>query len=109
MATKKKVEKVKPLPPALGGEELLVDPEAKANFWKPKVEGETRIGKFLGKTSTTYGEVLNVDTVDGLCQIPVSVVLKKVDWDKFTGRNLFFQYIGTKKRYRMYLVKALEQ
>lgn len=93
---------------AAGDEEVLVDPNAKANFWKPKVEGETRIGKLLGKTNTQYGEVLNVETADGLCQIPISVVLKKVDWDKYIGKNIFFQYKGTIKRYRNFFVKLVK-
>lgn len=88
--------------------DVLVDPAAKANFWKPKEEGESRTGKFLGKTTTTYGEVLNIDTANGLSQIPVSVVLKKVDWDKHIGKNLFFQYAGTVKRYRTFLVKIVK-
>ena len=92
--------------PTDDGDEVLVDPAAKANFWKPKDEGETRVGKFLGKSTTTYGEVLNLDTADGLCQIPISVVLKKVDWDKYTGKRLFFQYMGTVKRYRTFFVKV---
>jgi hypothetical protein len=102
-------EKGKPLPAALGGEEVLVDPEAKANFWKPKKDDESRVGKFLGKSTTQYGEVINLETADGLCQIPISVVLKKVDWDKHVGKNLFFQYKGTIKRYRTFLVKVVEK
>ena len=101
-------EKVDPIVTAAEGEEILVDPKAKANFWKPKVEGETKIGKFLGKTSTTYGEVINLDTADGLVQIPISVVLKKIDWDKHVQKNLFFQYVGTVKRYRTFLVKTIK-
>lgn len=89
-------------------EDVLVDPDAKANFWKPKDEGETRLGKLLGKTSTQYGEVLNVETATGLCQIPISVVLKKVDWDKYIGKNIFFQYKGTIKRYRNFFVKLVK-
>jgi len=106
MATKKK-EETKKQEVATGGEEVLVDPEAKANFWKPKVEGETRVGKLLGKTNTQYGEVLNLDTSDGPCIIPVSVTLKKVDWDKVIGRTILFQYKGTVKRYRNFFVKAM--
>lgn len=111
MVMKKKVEKVEkvdPIATAGADEELLVDPKAKANFWKPKVEGETKIGKFLGKSNTTYGEVINLETADGLVQIPISVVLKKVDWDKHVSKNLFFQYVGTVKRYRTFLVKTVK-
>lgn len=86
---------------------LLVDPDAKANFWKPSEVGETRVGKFLGKSTTQYGEVINLETAEGLAQIPISVVLKKVDWDKHVGKNIFFQYAGTKKRYRTFLVKLV--
>jgi hypothetical protein len=109
VSEKKKVaeKESKPLPASLGGEELLVDPDAKANFWKPKHDGETRVGKLLGKTNTQYGEVLNLDTSEGPCIIPISVTLKKVDWDKVVGRTLLFQYKGTEKRYRKYLVKAM--
>ena len=107
MSEKKKKETVKPLPASLGGEEILVDPEAKANFWKPKVVGETRVGKLLGKTTTQYGEVLNLDTPEGPCIIPVSVTLKKVDWDKVIGRTILFRYDGTVKRYRNFFVKAM--
>jgi hypothetical protein len=108
MATKKKAE-VKKQETTAGGEEVLVDPEAKANFWKPKIEGETRVGKLLGKTNTQYGEVLNLDTSEGPCIIPISVTLKKVDWDKFNGRTILFQYKGTVKRYRNFFVKAMSQ
>ena len=107
MSEKKKKETVKPLPASLGGEETLVDPDAKANFWKPKVVDETRVGKLLGKTTTQYGEVLNLDTSDGPCIIPVSVTLKKVDWDRVIGRTILFQYKGTEKRYRKFFVKAV--
>jgi len=107
MGTKKKTEAPKPLPASLDGEEILVDPEAKANFWKPKVEGETRVGKLLGKTNTQFGEVLNLDTAEGPCIIPISVTLKKVDWDKVIGRTIFFRYDGTVKRYRNFFVKAM--
>lgn len=107
MSEKKKTDKS--LPAALGGEEVLVDPDAKANFWKPKKEGEVVTGKLMTKSTTQYGEVLNVETANGLVQIPVSVVLKKVDWDKYIGRKIFFQYKGTQKRYRNFFVKALEQ
>ena len=102
-----KVEKVAKPVTTPEGEEILVDPDVKANFWKPKEEGETRVGKLLAKSSTQYGEVLNLETADGLCQIPISVVLKKVDWDKYIGRNLFFQYKGTIKRYRNFFVKTI--
>lgn len=104
MATK---DKAKVDATAKGGEDVLVDPDAKANFWKPKKEDEVRTGKFLGKSTTQYGEVINLETADGLCQIPISVVLKKVDWDKHVGKNLFFQYKGTVKRYRTFLVKVV--
>ena len=107
MATKKKGEVQKPLPASLGGEETLVDPDAKANFWKPKVKDETRIGKLLAYSDSQFGKVLNLETADGPCIIPVSVVMKKTDWERFVGRNIFFQYKGTVKRYKTYFVKAL--
>lgn len=88
--------------------DVLVDPAAKANFWKPKDEGETRMGKFLGKSNTQYGEVINLETAKGLCQIPISVVLKKVDWDKHVGKNILFKYEGTIKRYRTFFVKIVK-
>jgi len=109
LSAKRTKEKKAPLPPVLGGEEVLVDPDAKLLLWKPKEEGETRTGKLLGKSMLPFGPVLNLDTAEGLVQIPVSVVLKKINWDKYEGRNVFFQYTGTRKRYRMYLVKALAE
>ena len=109
MATKKKEEVEKTSKKDSTEEVLLVDPEAKANFWKPKKEGETRTGKFLAKSTTEYGDVLNLETPDGPCIIPISACLKKVDWDAVVGRNLFFQYVGTQKRYRKFLVKALAE
>ena len=88
--------------------DVIVDPKAKANFWKPTVEGESKTGKYLGKTTTTFGEVLNLDTPEGLCQIPVSIVLRKVDWDKHVGKHLFFRYDGTIKRYRTFYVSVVK-
>jgi len=102
-----KAEKVLAPPSTAAGEEVLVDPSAKANFWKPKEVDETKVGKMLGKSNTTYGEVINLDTATGLVQIPISVVLKKVDWDKYNGKMLYFQYRGTVKRYRTFFVKVV--
>lgn len=88
--------------------DVLVDPAAKANFWKPKEDDESRVGKFLGKSNTTFGEVINLETAQGLCQIPISVVLKKVDWDQHVGKKILFQYKGTVKRYRTFFVKIIK-
>jgi hypothetical protein len=108
--TVKKVDKVAAAvaAAAVADPDVLVDPAAKANLWKPKEEGESRTGKFLGLTPMPFGPVLNLETATGLCQIPVSVVLKKVDWEKHVGKNLFFQYAGTVKRYRTFLVKIVK-
>lgn len=97
-----------PAPAVPTDPDVLVDPAAKANFWKPKEEGETKVGKLLSKSTTTFGEVINLETADGLVQIPISVVLKKVDWDAHVGKKIMFQYKGTVKRYRTFFVKIVK-
>lgn len=88
--------------------ELLVDPKAKPNFWKPTVNGETKTGKLISVSPSGFGKALSVETAEGIVQIPVSVVLQKVPWESHVGKNLFFQYTGTVKRYKTYMVKVLK-
>lgn len=101
MATKKNVEI-----PEEG--ELLVDPKAKPNFWKPTVVGETKTGKLIAVSPSGFGRSLTLETAEGIIQVPISVVLQKVQWEKHIGVNLFIQYTGTVKRYKTYLVKTLK-
>lgn len=88
--------------------ELLVDPKAKPNFWKPKVVGETKTGKLIAVSPSGFGKSLTLETAEGIVQVPISVVLQKVQWEKHIGVNLFIQYTGTVKRYKTYLVKTLK-
>ena len=102
-------EKKEGYPPEMDEEQVIIDPKAKPNFWKPKKEGEEIIGKLTGIVTTGYGDTLQVSTASGLVVIPVSTTLSRVDWSLYKGRSLYFRYEGTagKRNCRLFKVSLL--
>lgn len=89
--------------------ELLVDPKAKPNFWKPTTNGETKVGTLVSISPSGFGKSLSLDTAEGVVQIPVTIVLAKVPWDKHIGKTLMFTYEGTIKRYKTFKVQVINK
>ena len=110
MTKKTEFEKRKDYPPEMDEEQVIVDPKAKPNFWKPKKEGEEIIGKLTGIVTTGYGDTLQVSTASGLVVIPVSTTLSRVDWTLYRGKVLYFRYEGVtgKRNCRLFRVSLLK-
>lgn len=98
--------------PGKGKNVLIKSPGQKANFWKPKVIGETVIGKLVKIVNTVkYGDSMRLMTPAGTVCISVNVYLSDIPWEEYIGKTLLFKYAGTvgERNCRTYEVSEVQE